>query len=75
MGDLSPGNSLSDGSEGLLRKGKGRARIYRSFLLGEKKKSAARHQKITANHRQTHTHTHTHIHQVSHTNDFSDFSI
>ena len=29
--DLSPGDSLSDSSEGLFRRGKGGARIYRSF--------------------------------------------
>ena len=29
--DLSPGDSLSDSSEGLLLRGKGGTRVYRSF--------------------------------------------
>ena len=29
--DVSPGDRLSDGSEGLFRRGKGGARIYREF--------------------------------------------
>ena len=35
--DLSLGYSLSDSSEGLLRRGKGGARIYRSFCKNNKK--------------------------------------
>ena len=35
--DLSPGNSLSGGSEGLLQRGKGRARIYRSIKTEQNK--------------------------------------
>ena len=44
--DLSLGGSLSDSSEGLLRRGKGRARIYRSFV---KNKPGIEHQKISSN--------------------------
>ena len=42
--DLSPGHRISDSSEGLLQRGKGGARIYRSFY---NKDQVLEHQKIT----------------------------
>ena len=39
--DLSPVDSLSDGSEGLLWRSKGGARIYRNFRKKRKKKAGS----------------------------------
>ena len=48
--DYSPRDSSSESSEELLSRGKGGARMYRSFLAGEKKK-VIKHQKISGKHR------------------------
>ena len=60
------GDDLSESSEGLLQRGKGEARIYRSSLLennNNKKPNVVEHQMMTASHRE----------QTSQVNGFSAF--
>ena len=57
------GYCLSDTSEELSQRGKGGARMYKSFCWEKKKNPIVKHQNISANHKN----------QTSQVNDFSAF--